>query len=72
MANTIGHEIEQRAQDALDHSSIHALRSLRVEQKDDQLVISGRLGTFYHKQLAQELIREVAGDVQVVNAIDVD
>ena len=72
MSNSLAHEIEHRAQDALSRSPIHALRSLRVEQQGDSLVIQGRLSTFYHKQLAQELVRAVSNDCRVVNSIEVD
>ena len=60
------------AQSALASSSVHVLNKLRVEQLDDSLLISGRVDTYYHKQLAQELVRTVAGEYHVVNAVDVD
>lgn len=72
MTDTLARAAEQRAQDALTRSPIHALRSLHVEQHGEQLVLSGRLSSFYYKQLAQELVRSVASDLRVVNSIDVD
>jgi hypothetical protein len=36
------------------------------------ICLSGRVATFYHKQLAQEVVRAVADGVQVVNSVDVD
>ncbi len=63
---------EERAKIALQTSPIHALRMLQVESDGDALVISGRVPTFYYKQLAQEAIRTVVKDVPVINNIDVD
>ena len=60
-----------RAQRALRGSCIHALRELQVEQVDETLVLSGSVDTFYHKQLAQELVRNVADGCELVNQIDV-
>ncbi len=52
-------------------SPIHALREIKVEQVDDALVLSGHVDTFYHKQLAQELVRSVADGCELINSIDV-
>jgi hypothetical protein len=62
----------QRAQKALTSSPIHALRDLHVEQAGDSLVLSGRVGSFYHKQLAQEVVRSACHEVELMNFIDVD
>ena len=65
-------EIESRAQKALDNSPIHALCDLQVERQGDDLLIFGRVSTFYYKQLAQEAILHLASDCQVVNEVVVD
>jgi osmotically-inducible protein OsmY len=65
-------EIHHEAQAALRTSPIYDLRKLRVEQVDEMLLICGKVGSFYHKQLAQEAVRLVSGDYQVVNKIDVE
>ncbi len=65
-------EIQPRAQSALDASPIYELRDLLVEQAGESLLISGRVTSFYHKQLAQEIVRTVVADVLVVNSIHVD
>ena len=67
---TIG--VDTRAQHALAQSPIHALRGLYVEQVGETLQITGRVTSFYNKQQAQEVVRSVAGGVQVVNLLDVD
>ncbi len=63
---------EERARIALRSSPIHALRTLQVSCEGDALIISGRVPTFYYKQLAQEAVRTVIKDVPVVNNIEVD
>ena len=64
-------DVITQAQSALAESPIHALRVLHVQQRGEALVLSGRVESFYHKQLAQEIIRVIAEDLYVVNAIDV-
>lgn len=56
---------------ALAETSVSDLRFLRIDENEDQLHVSGRVRSFYHKQLAQEAIRPVANGRQVVNSIDV-
>ena len=60
-----------KAQDALRGSPVYALREISVVPKDDQLHIIGEVGSFYHKQLAQEVVRSVTRGTQLVNLIDV-
>jgi len=62
---------QPRAQSALAASPVYALRELHVEQQGDALLISGRVTSFYHKQLAQEVVRHAAEGVEVVNSIHV-
>lgn len=73
MATATGtQEVEGRARTALVRSPLFRLRALRVEQRGEQLLISGRVESFYQKQVAQEVVRSVAPEVQVVNAVEVD
>jgi osmotically-inducible protein OsmY len=65
-------DVQPRAQAALESSPFYELRELQVEQRDGSLLISGAVSSFYHKQLAQEVVRSVCKDVEVVNAIRVD
>ncbi len=65
-------EVENQAQAALHSSPIFALRDLRVERNGESLLISGRVSSFYYKQLAQEVVRSVSEGLQVVNSIDVE
>jgi hypothetical protein len=64
-------EAHTRAQGALHASPIYALRELQVDGAGDEIRISGHVATFYHKQLAQELVLSVAQGKRVVNAVSV-
>lgn len=67
--------IQSRAQMALANSPIFELRELQVEFDGtcDSLLISGVVSSFYHKQLAQEIVRAVCKNVEyeLINAIRV-
>jgi hypothetical protein len=71
MAGNAAQDVQVRAQKALSASPVFALRELRVNHANNQLLISGLVASFYHKQLAQEVVRAVAEDVEVVNSINV-
>jgi len=69
-------DVRPRAQIALASSPIFELRDLRVDQEEATLLISGCVSSFYHKQLAQEVVRAVCKecnelDIEVVNSIRV-
>lgn len=72
MSNSLTTDVYTRAQSALSSSPIYVLRELQVERVDETLLLSGRVDSFYHKQLAQEVVRAVASGVQVINSINVD
>ncbi len=59
------------AREALRQSFLHELRNLNVEEAGASLVISGRVQSFYHKQMAQEIVRAVCQDVELHNTVDV-
>lgn len=61
----------EEARGALARSNIYDLRMLRVDGDGDSVVLSGRVSSFYHKQLAQEIVRTAAEGLEVVNAIRV-
>ena len=63
---------QRRAQSALTASPIYVLRDVQVETVDDALLLSGRVDSFYHKQLAQEMVRSVSDGMPVINSIDVE
>jgi hypothetical protein len=72
---TLASSLQERAQRALCASPVYALRELRVEQVDQTLLISGQVNSFYHKQMAQEVVRAIVkkeqAPVEVANAVEV-
>lgn len=57
--------LQPRAQAALCNSPVSELRDLRVDHREGTLVISGTVSSFYHKQLAQEVVRAVCKECEV-------
>ena len=49
-------EMESAARLALANSPIYALHNIDVSSDGEQLLLSGRLPSFYYKQLAQEAV----------------
>lgn len=49
----------------------HVLRSVLCDFRQGILTLRGELPTFYHKQMAQEVVGGMAGVRQVVNQIEV-
>ena len=60
-----------RARTALAQSSIYVLRKLQIERDGDSLIMRGRVDSYYHKQLAQELVKAAVIGVAVINALQV-
>ncbi len=65
-------EVQPRAQAALKNSPVYELRDLQVKQHEGSLHISGRVSSFYHKQLAQEAVRSVCKGIDLTNSIRVE
>jgi osmotically-inducible protein OsmY len=60
------------AQQQLKASPYNALHDICCEGQDGQLILRGRVPSFYLKQLAQELVRRSEGVRSVVNRLEVD
>lgn len=60
-----------QADQILAHSSVAELRALLVVETQDRIQLTGNVRSFYHKQLAQEAMRPIAGQRLVVNRITV-
>ncbi|RCS49401.1 BON domain-containing protein [Bremerella cremea] len=65
-------DIRSRVVTALEESSIQRLRFIQVEFEDNTICLRGEVGSFYHKQLVQELVRAIDGEVKVRNDVTVD
>jgi hypothetical protein len=72
MISAVEMDVCKRARSALAHSPIYVLREVQVERNGDALLLQGRVDTFYHKQLAQEVVRNVCDGMRVENALLVD
>jgi hypothetical protein len=72
MASTLINNMHERAQAALTNSPFFELHELQVEQRENTLCIFGKVSSFYHKQLAQEVVRSVCQGTEVTNSIQVE
>jgi hypothetical protein len=72
MAHSLLTDVASRAKAVLQRSRIFDLRALEVEQDEECVVLRGSVDSFYHKQLAQELLKTSIEGVEVINEIHVD
>ncbi|MBW8885703.1 MAG: BON domain-containing protein [Planctomycetia bacterium] len=72
MAQLVLKNFASRAKAVLGRSRIFDLRALEVDQIDGCVVLRGNVDSFYHKQLAQELVKVAIEGVEVINEIEVD
>lgn len=71
VGDTIRHDPAVNAKVILQSSSYVAIAQLRCEFDNGVLTISGELPSFYLKQLAQTLIRNIEGIQRIVNCVEV-
>ena len=64
-------QVARQATDALANSSVRDLRGIHVGGDEHTLELTGRVRSFYHKQLAQEAVKTVAGDLRINNCLAV-
>ena len=57
--------------DALRSSPLGQLRRLVVTADDTRVVITGQVSSYYFKQMAQETVRPVLGDRNLLNHVEV-
>jgi len=60
------------AASALRHSPMFALRRLTVNEDARCLTLSGRVNSYYLKQLAQEAVMPLLHNRELVNLVQVD
>ena len=60
------------AADALRDCSLSFIRHLVVTESDDEVVISGRVSSYYYKQLAQEAVMPALGERRLRNEVVVE
>lgn len=56
---------------ALAKTGIGELRRLRVDAAGNRVTLSGAVGSYYHKQLAQETLRTAVAGISVQNNVAV-
>lgn len=64
-------ELTRRVKSFFEGLNLPALRGLHVEVRNGAAVITGRVRTFYHKQLATFCCQRVAGVLNVLNEVQV-
>ena len=69
--NVTSFRIAEIAEARLCASSHQALRMVFCKFDDGVLVLQGRLNSFFHKQLAQEIVAKIEGVERVENKIEV-
>jgi hypothetical protein len=72
MAQALFTDSASQAKAVLGRSRIFDLRALEVEQDSECVVLRGSVDSYYHKQLAQELLKTAMDGVEVINEIHVD
>jgi len=68
---TADRQLERRIRNFLDGLSLPELRDLELEVRNGAAVITGRVRTFYEKQLATSCCQRVAGVLSVLNEVQV-
>nr|WP_236649881.1 BON domain-containing protein [Rhodopirellula sp. SM50] len=67
-------ECEKKAffRELLAQSGSGELRQIEVDVRDGQILLRGRVSSFYQKQMAQESLLPVAIGMQICNQLEVD
>jgi osmotically-inducible protein OsmY len=58
-----------RIEQAVWHATAAAVKNLRVQLHDEQVILTGRCRTYYTKQIAQHAAMEAAAGWEVFNQI---
>jgi len=64
-------DLRRRVVSFLADSNMPGLRQLHVAANDGVVTLSGRVRTYYEKQLSQQRCRRVAGVIQLIDKVDV-
>lgn len=64
--------IASNVHQALSASPHFPGRHLEVEDSEGRVVLKGRVGSYFHKQMAQETVRRLDGVHEVENQLEVD
>ncbi len=72
MYSSRSQNIATTVRECLQECPIPAIRSVTFDYDQGVLVLRGRLPTYYHKQLTQEVVARFDGVLHVVNEIEVE
>lgn len=64
--------VEPDLQTLLRHSEVSELRTIELARVGNQVVLRGIVGSYYHKQLAQEFVKTRVGGLEVENQLCVE
>lgn len=63
--------VERAARLRLANTGYHTLKTVDCSFRDGRIVLRGEVPSYYHKQLAQESVRNAPNVSQIVNHIEV-
>lgn len=63
--------LDQRVDSAISGNPYLNGRKLRFETQDNKVVLKGRVGTYFQKQMAQEALRSLDGVDSIDNQLEV-
>lgn len=64
-------DLKRRVHSYLQGRQVPSLRDLQVQAQAGRVVLSGRVSSFYEKQLALNCCRRVAGVYELVDCVEV-
>ena len=63
--------LDELVEGAIVANPYFSSRELRFETADGRVVLSGIVGTYFQKQMAQEIVRRVEGVTEIENCLEV-
>lgn len=63
--------LERAARERLAITGYRTLRTVECSFRDGRMILRGEVPSYYHKQLAQESVRDFPHVAQIVNDIEV-
>lgn len=64
--------LKEAVKDRLQGSAYPSMRRLECEVYDGVLILSGRVPSFFEKQVAQETLAGLAGVKRIINCVEVN
>jgi hypothetical protein len=71
LAHACPTSVEKAAHKELNNTGYRSLSSVCCRFQEGTLTLKGEVPSYYHKQLAQEAIRQIGNVTAIVNKIDV-